>query len=62
MGRIISSWRIIFDQEFAKLNKFKQFLRAKDQIAFEDLLNECKLCVIRWSLRFIGKGNSHHCA
>jgi hypothetical protein len=43
MGRTIPSWRIIVDQELAKLNKFKQFLRAEDQIVFEDLLNECKL-------------------
>jgi hypothetical protein len=25
------------------LSKFKQFLRAEDQIIFEDLLNQCKL-------------------
>jgi hypothetical protein len=31
MGRTIPSWRII--------------IRAEDQIAFEDLLNECKLYV-----------------
>ena len=43
MGRTIASWRIIIDQELAKLSKFKQFLRAEDQIAFEDLLNQCKL-------------------
>ena len=43
MGRTIPSWRIIVDQELAKLNKFKQFLRAEDQMVFEDLLNECKL-------------------
>jgi hypothetical protein len=43
MGRTIQSWRIIVDQELAKLSKFKQFLRAEDQIIFEDLLNQCKL-------------------
>ena len=43
MGRTIPSWRIIVDQELAKLNKFKQFLRAEDQIVFEDLLTQCKL-------------------
>jgi hypothetical protein len=43
MGRTIPSWRIIVDQELAKLNKFKQFLRAEDQIVFEDLLNQCRL-------------------
>ena len=43
MGRTIQSWRIIVDQELAKLSKFKQFLRAEDQIVFEDLLNQCKL-------------------
>jgi len=43
MGRNIPSRWIIVDQELAKLNKFKQVLRAKDQIIFEDLLNKCKL-------------------
>ena len=43
MGRTIPSWRIIIDQELAKLNKFKKFLRAEDQIVFEDLLDQCKL-------------------
>ena len=43
MGRTIPSWRIIVDQELARLSKFKQFLRAEDQIVFEDLLNQCKL-------------------
>ena len=43
MGRTIPSWRIIVDQELAELNKFKQFLRAEDQIVFEDLLTQCKL-------------------
>ena len=43
MGRTIPSWRIIVDQEIAKLNKFKQFLRAEDQVVFEDLLTQCKL-------------------
>jgi len=43
MGRTIPSWRIVIDQELAKLNKFKKFLRAEDQIVFEDLLDQCKL-------------------
>jgi hypothetical protein len=43
MGRTIPSWRIIVEQELAELNKFKQFLRAEDQIVFDDLLNQCKL-------------------
>ena len=43
MGRTIPSWRIIIDQELAKLNEFKQALRAEDQISSEDLLNQCKL-------------------
>ena len=42
MGEPHQSWRII-DHEFAKLNKFGQFLRAEDQIVFEVLLNQCKL-------------------
>jgi hypothetical protein len=43
MGRTIPSWRITVEQELARMNKFKQFLRAEDRIAFEDLLNQCKL-------------------
>jgi len=43
MGRTIPSWRIVVEQELAKMNKFKQFLRVEDQIIFEDLLNQCKL-------------------
>ena len=43
MGRTIPSWRIIVEQELAKMNKFKQFLRVEDQMIFEDLLNQCKL-------------------
>jgi len=43
MGRTIPSWRIIVEEELAKMNKFKQFLRAEDQIIFADLLNQCKL-------------------
>jgi len=43
MGRTIPSWRIVVEQELAKMNKFKQFLRAEDRIIFEDLMNQCKL-------------------
>ena len=43
MGRTIPSWRITVEQELARMNKFKQFLRAEDRIVFEDLLNQCKL-------------------
>ena len=43
MGRTIPSWRIVVEQELAKMNKFKQLLRVEDQMIFEDLLNQCKL-------------------
>jgi len=43
MGRTIPSWRIVVEQELAKMNKFKQFLRAEDRIVFDDLMNQCKL-------------------
>jgi hypothetical protein len=57
MERLIPSWRIIVDQELARLNRLKQSLRAEDQTTFEDLMNECKhLCVSRWGSRFICKG------
>jgi len=56
MGRTIPPWRIIVDQELAKLSKFKQFLRAEDQIVFEDLLNQCKLYAQPPESHFISKG------
>jgi hypothetical protein len=43
MGRTIHFWRIVVEQELAKVNKFKQFLGTEDRAIFEDLLNRCKL-------------------
>ncbi len=43
MGRTISSWRIIVEQEIATMSRFKQFLRPEDRAVFDDLLNQCKL-------------------
>jgi len=43
MGRTVPSWRIVVEQELAKMNKFKQFLRVEDRAIFEDLMNQCKL-------------------
>jgi hypothetical protein len=43
MGRTIPSWRIVVEEELARISKFKQFLRAEDRVIFEDLLNQCKL-------------------
>ena len=43
MGRTIPSWRVVVEEELAKMSKFKQFLRAEDQVIFTDLLNQCKL-------------------
>jgi hypothetical protein len=37
MGRTIPSWRIVVDEELARLARFKQFLRAEDRAVFEDL-------------------------
>jgi hypothetical protein len=39
----MSSWRIVVEEELARMNKFKQFLRAEDRIIFTDLLDQCKL-------------------
>jgi hypothetical protein len=38
MGRTIPSWRIVVDEELARLARFKQFLRAEDRGVFDDLL------------------------
>jgi hypothetical protein len=43
MGRTIPSWRIVVEQELARMSKFKQFLRTEDRAVFEDLLNQCEL-------------------
>jgi hypothetical protein len=43
MGRTIPSWRIVVEEELARMNKFKQALRAEDRIIFADLLDQCKL-------------------
>jgi hypothetical protein len=43
MGRTIPSWRIVVEEELAKMDRFKQFLRTEDRAVFEDLLNQCKL-------------------
>jgi hypothetical protein len=43
MGRTIPSWRIVADEELARIARFKQFLRAEDRVVFDDLLTQCKL-------------------
>lgn len=43
MGRTIPSWRIVVEEELAKMDRFKQFLRTEDRAVFQDLLNQCKL-------------------
>jgi hypothetical protein len=43
MGRTIPSWRIVVDEELARLARFKEFLRAEDRTVFEDLLSQCRL-------------------
>jgi len=43
MGRTIPSWRIVVEEELARMSKFKQFLRAEDRVIFTDLLDQCKL-------------------
>ena len=43
MGRTIPSWRIVVDEELARLARFKQFLRAEDRAVFDDLLSQCRL-------------------
>jgi hypothetical protein len=43
MGRTISSWRIVVDEELVRIARFKQFLRAEDGAVFDDLLSQCRL-------------------
>jgi hypothetical protein len=43
MGRTIPSWRIVVDEELAKIARFKQFLRAEDRVVFDDLITQCRL-------------------
>jgi len=43
MDRTIPSWRIVVDDELARMAKFKQFLRAEDRAVFDDLLAQCRL-------------------
>jgi hypothetical protein len=61
MGRTTQSWRII-DHEFAKLNKFRHFLRAEDQMIFEALLNKCKLYVSAAGVLASSVSNSYYCS
>jgi hypothetical protein len=43
MGRTIPSWRIVVDEELARMARFKQFLRTEDRAIFDDLLSQCRL-------------------
>ena len=43
MGRTIPSWRIVVDEELARMARFKQFLRAEDRVVFDDLITQCRL-------------------
>jgi len=35
--------RIVVDEEFARMARFKQFLRAEDRAVFEDLITQMEL-------------------
>jgi hypothetical protein len=43
MGRTIPSWRIVLNEELARLERFKQFLRLEDRIVFDDLTSQCRI-------------------
>ena len=43
MGRTIPSWRIVVEEELARMARFKQFLKAEDRAVSDDLLSQCKL-------------------
>lgn len=42
MGRTIPSWRIVVEEELARMARFKQFLRVEDRVVFDDLLAQCR--------------------
>ena len=43
MGRTIPSWRVVVEEEIARMSRFRQFLRAEDRVVFDDLLAQCRL-------------------
>jgi len=43
MGRTIPSWRIVLNEELARLAGFRQFLRPEDRVVFDDLATQCRL-------------------
>jgi hypothetical protein len=43
MGRTSPSWRIVVDEELARMARFKQFLRAEDRVVFDDLITQCRV-------------------
>jgi hypothetical protein len=43
MGRTISSWHIVVEEEITRLSRFRQFLGPEDRAVFDDLLTQCKL-------------------
>ena len=43
MGRTIPSWRIVLNEELARLAMFKQLLRPEERIVFDDLTTQCRL-------------------
>ena len=42
MGRTIPSWRLVVNDEIARISRFREFLRAEDKEIFDDLLRQCK--------------------
>jgi hypothetical protein len=43
MGRTVPSWRLVVEDEFANLQRFREFLRSDDKEVFDDLMNQCRL-------------------
>ena len=43
LGRTVPSWRMVIEQDLARLSRFRQFLRSEDKEVFDDLLNQCRL-------------------
>lgn len=39
LRRTIPSWRMVVEQELAKLDRFREFLRSEDKEVFDDQTN-----------------------
>ena len=43
MGRTVVSYRMVLESEIAKWERFRKALRAEDAIAFDRMMNACRM-------------------